>query len=189
MKKTRPVLMSAAAAALLVLALPLGARELAGVTMPDTLAVGGQTLKLNGVGLRKKAIFKVYVGGLYLDTPSTDAAAILARDGAKAVRMQFLRNLRKTQLVDAFREGFDGNAPQKAAAQKTAVDRFLALIPDVKEGETLTLSYTPGKGTSVALGAKELGVVEGREFAEALFSIWLGPKPPSDSLKAAMLGG
>jgi len=41
------------------------AAELAGATLPDTLAVGG-TLKLNGLGLRKKAVFKVYVGGLYL---------------------------------------------------------------------------------------------------------------------------
>ena len=51
------------------------AKELAGVTMPDTLSVGGKTLKLNGLGLRKKAIVKVYVGGLYLETPSKDAAA------------------------------------------------------------------------------------------------------------------
>ncbi len=181
--------MAAAGAALLLVSLPAPARELAGVTMPETLTVGGETLKLNGVGLRKKAIFKVYVGGLYLDSPSKDAAAILARDGAKAVRMQFLRDLRKTQLTDAFREGFEGNAPEKAAAQKGAVDRFLALIPDVREGEILTLAYTPGKGTSVALGERELGILEGREFAEALFSIWLGPKPPSDSLKTALLGG
>ena len=54
------------------------AKELAGATMPDTLTVAGKTLKLNGMGLRKKAIFKVYVGGLYLEAPSKDAAAILA---------------------------------------------------------------------------------------------------------------
>ncbi len=181
--------MATAGAALLLLTPPAAPRELAGVTMPETLTVGGETLKLNGVGLRKKAIFKVYVGGLYLDVPARDPAAILARDGAKAVRMQFLRDLKKTQLVDAFREGFEGNAPEKAAAQKGAVDRFLSLVPDVKEGEILTVAYTPGRGTSVALGEKELGVIEGRDFAGALFAIWLGPKPPSDSLKAAMLGG
>jgi len=42
------------------------AAEPAGATLPDPLAVGGKTLKLNGLGLRKKAVFKVYVGGLYL---------------------------------------------------------------------------------------------------------------------------
>ena len=38
------------------------ARELEGVTLPDTLTAGEKTLKLNGAGLRKKAMFKVYVG-------------------------------------------------------------------------------------------------------------------------------
>ena len=45
------------------------AAELAGVTMPDTDTVEGKTLKLNGLGLRKKMVFKVYVAGLYLETP------------------------------------------------------------------------------------------------------------------------
>src|SRR5262249_60989392 len=48
------------------------AAELAGATLPDTLKAGEKTLKLNGLGLRKKAVFKVYVGGLYLESPSKD---------------------------------------------------------------------------------------------------------------------
>ena len=51
--------------------------ELAGVTLPDTLKAGDRTLKLNGLGLRKKSIVKVYVGGLYLESPSKDAGAVL----------------------------------------------------------------------------------------------------------------
>jgi hypothetical protein len=38
------------------------AGELAGVTLSDTLKAGDKTLKLNGLGLRKRALFKVYVG-------------------------------------------------------------------------------------------------------------------------------
>ena len=66
------------------------------------MSAGEKTLKLNGLGLRKKAIFKVYVGGLYLEAPSKDAAAIVAADAPKAVRMHFLRDLKKTQLTEAF---------------------------------------------------------------------------------------
>jgi len=49
--------------------------EVSGVTLPDTVAFEGKTLKLNGMGLRKKVVFKVYVAGLYLETPTKDAAA------------------------------------------------------------------------------------------------------------------
>ena len=163
------------------------AGELAGVTLPDTLKAGEKTLKLNGLGLRKKAVFKVYVGGLYLESPSKDAGAILAADQAKAIRMHFLRDLTKAQLVEAFQEGFEANVKDQAA-QKGAFDRMLALVPDVKEGSTLTFTYLPVKGTTLSAGNKELGVFEGKGFANAVFTIWLGPKPPSDDLKKGMLG-
>src|SRR6266481_5390714 len=137
------------------------ARELEGATLADTLTAGGKTLKLNGLGLRKKAMFKVYVGGLYLESPSKDAGAILASDQSKAIRLHFLRDLKKGQLVEAFQEGFDANAKDKAA-QKAALDKMLALVPDVKEGSTLTFTYLPGKGTTLQVADKELGVFEGK---------------------------
>jgi hypothetical protein len=163
------------------------AADLAGVTLPDTLSAGDKTLKLNGLGLRKKAIFKVYVGGLYLESPSKDAGTILAADQAKAIRMHFLRDLTKAQLVEAFKEGFEANAKDKAA-QKAAFDKMLALVPDVKEGSTMTFTYVPGKGTTLQVADKELGSFEGKGFADAVFSIWLGSKPPSEDLRKGMLG-
>ena len=189
MKRVPPLAAAAFALSGLVLAArPLAARELAGVNLPDTLSAGDKTLKLNGLGLRKKAIFKVYVGGLYLEAPSKDAAAILAADAPKAVRMHFVRDLKKSQLTDAFSEGFEANAKEKAAAQKAALDRMLALVPDVKVGETMSFVYVPGKGTTLYSGDKALGTFEGKDFADVVFLLWLGPKPPSEDLKKGMLG-
>ena len=37
------------------------------------------------------------------------------------------------------------------------------------------------RGTSV-------GTIEGRDFADALFSVWLGPSPVQDDLKTALTG-
>ena len=189
----RPIVGAASLAAVLLastlslLSLPTLAAELAGATLPDTLKAGEKTLKLNGLGLRKKAVFKVYVGGLYLESPSKDAGAILTSDQPKAIRMHFLRDLTKAQLVEAFQEGFDANV-KDGASQKATFERMLAVIPDVKEGSTLTFTYLPGKGTTVSAGSKELGVFEGKGFADAVFAIWLGPKPPSEELKKGLLG-
>jgi Chalcone isomerase-like len=164
------------------------AAELAGAAFPDTMNAGGNTLKLNGLGLRKKFMFKVYVGGLYLESLSTDADKILATDQARAVRMVFLRDLTRAQLVEGFQNGFAANAKDRAG-QQAAFDRMLALIHDVKEGETLTLAYLPGKGTRLQEGERTLGTFEGSGFARDLFSIWLGPQPPTGDLKAGMLTG
>jgi hypothetical protein len=166
---------------------PALAGQLEGATLADTLQAGEKTLKLNGLGLRKKTMFKVYVGGLYLESPSKDAGAILASDQAKAIRLHFLRDLTKSQLVEAFQEGFEANAKDKAA-QKAAFDKMLALVPGVKAGSTLTFTYVPGKGTTLQVADKELGRFEGKGFADAVFSIWLGSKPPSEDLRKGMLG-
>ena len=177
-----------ALAGVLAEATPAQAREFSGVTMPDTLSTGGKTLKLNGLGLRKKAVFKVYVGGLYLEALSKDPGVILAADTVKAVRMHFVRNVSREQLVDSFKEGFEANAKEKAAAQKANIDKLLGMLSDVKDGEAMTFSYVPGTGTTVSKGDKTIGTIEGKDFADALFALWLGPKPPSDDLKKGMLG-
>ena len=51
----------------------LTAGELKGVKMEDTLDIEGKKLVLNGMALRKKFIFKVYVAGLYLPEKEQDA--------------------------------------------------------------------------------------------------------------------
>ena len=127
------------------------------------------------------------MGGLYLESSSKDAGTILASDQAKAIRMHFLRDLTKAQLVEAFQEGFDANVKDRGP-QKAAFDKMLALVPDAKEGSTLTFTYLPGKGTTLSAGSKDLGIFEGKGFADAVFAIWLGPKPPSEDLKRGMLG-
>jgi hypothetical protein len=185
--RTSRVFAVAFAAALLALAPLARAGELAGVKMPDTMDAGGKTLKLNGMGLRKKAIFKVYVGGLYLETPSKDASVATA-DVAKSMRMQFVRSVGKDKIVEGFREGFEANAKDKAAAQKANVDKLLAALPDVKDGDVVTYTYVPGKGTTVMHGDKELVAIEGKEFGDALFLVWLGPHPPTEDLKKGLLG-
>ena len=176
------------AVGLFTVSMPVAAGELAGAKLPDTLSVGGKTLKLNGLGLRKKMMVKVYVGGLYLEAASKDGAAVLAADAPKAVTMTFLRGIEKAKLVEAYKEGFEANAKEKAAAQKPALDKFLGLVADVKEGSLFTVAYLPGAGTTVLVDGKEAGKFEGKPFADVVFALWLGPKPPSADLQKGMLG-
>jgi hypothetical protein len=82
--------------------------------------------------------------------------AILASDQAKAIRLHFLRDLTKGQLIEAFQEGFEANAKDKAA-QKAAFDKMLALVPDVKAGSTLTFTCLGSKPASEDLKKGMLG--------------------------------
>ena len=172
----------------LALAMPALAKEKAGVNVPETITVEGKSLKLNGVGLRKKAIFKVYVAALYAENTSQDANTFINSDQVKQVKMIMLRDLDQDQIVGAVRDGFEKNNKAKMPALKERLDKFTAAIPDVKKGDTLTLTYAPGKGTSVTSKTGAAMTVEGKDFADALFSVWLGQEPVSDGLKEEMLG-
>ncbi len=165
------------------------AKEVAGVSLPDTATVDGKALKLNGAGLRKKAIFKVYVAGLYLETPAKDAASVISSDQVKRMQLSVLRSLSTAQINEAINEGFEKNSGATLGLLKVRLDRLNAMIPNVEKGDQILLTYVPGKGTVVSAKNAEKGVIEGKDFADALFSVWLGPSPVQADLKTALLGG
>ncbi len=173
----------------LATALPAFAREVAGVTLPDSTTVEGKTLKLNGMGLRKKVVFKVYVGGLYLENPSKDAATVISSDQIKRMQLSVLRSLSTKQVTEAIEEGFEKNSKAQMGALKARLDRLGTMIPDVEKGDQILLTYVPGKGTVVSAKNAEKGVIEGKDFADALFAVWLGPNPVQEDLKKGLLGG
>jgi hypothetical protein len=180
----------AAALALLALASPARAVKVGGVEFQDAIDVDGAKLTLNGAGIRKKFVIKVYAGGLYLAAPSKDADAIVAADAPKRVRMVFLRDVSRKQIMDAYRDGFRANSGGPNLEPLLAkLEKLTPAIPDLKEGAEMFVTYVPGKGTTVAAAGGGAPVtVEGKDFADAMFRNWLGGEPADAGLKEAMLG-
>jgi hypothetical protein len=166
----------------------LYAGTLAGVTLPDTVQARGTPLVLNGMGLRTKYMVKVYVAGLYLEQKSSDPDAIIKSDATKRIVMQFLHRATKSQMADAFNESFTDNTPDAKNALKADVDRFLGQLDTVKPGDQMIFTYIPGTGTIFVLNGGEKLTIPGAAFAQMLFSVWLGPKPPNPDLKKGLLG-
>lgn len=179
---------------LLVLALVAGVTsaawggELAGVTMPDTVEVGDQTLVLNGMGLRKKAIIKVYVAGLYLTEKMKDAESILAADAARRTAMEFRFGVSAVKMCDAWKEGLEKNTSNPSDEVRAKFDILCEYQADMGKGERMVCTYLPGKGTEVKINGEVKGTIEGKDFADALFSCWIGPKPPGEAFKKGLLG-
>jgi len=166
----------------------LHAASLAGVTLPDTIQVGGTTLVLNGMGLRKKFVVKVYVAGLYLEQKSSDPDAIIKANAPKRIVMHFVHGVSKNQLADAFDESFNNNSPDAKKTMKADIDRLLGALEPLNEGDQMVLTYVPGTGTTLAINGKDKLTVATPAFGPVLFSVWLGPKPPNADLKKGLLG-
>lgn len=163
-------------------------RSLKGVTAPVTLDFEGKKLQLNGLGLRTKVVFKVYVGALYLEKTSKDGLEIAASEQVKRIELTFLRGVDGADVAKAISDGFANNAGDALPAIKERIARFEKLIPDVKKGDRLAFTYRPGKGVEVEAGGKAAGAIEGKDFGDALLRVWLGPKPSDKALKDGLLG-
>lgn len=175
---------------LLLSSLPVMAKEIAGVTLAEKSTSGdGVELTLNGAGVRSKLFFKIYVAGLYLEHPAKDAAAVLADTGHRQMQMHFLYDkVEKEKLIAAWTEGFEGNlTPDELKSLAERIGKFNAMFDTVKKGDTIVLDYIPGKGTSVTVAGAAKGVIEGKDFGDALFAIWIGKKPVTEELKKSLL--
>jgi hypothetical protein len=180
---------------LLVAALAFGANgaELEGVKLEDRASAGGQTLQLNGLGLRSRAFFKVYVAGLYLPEKAQAAEAVIGMAGPKRMTLVMLRDVGAEQFSASLLDGLRDNTPEAELARiKPQVDALMAAIQrigEAKKGMIIDLDYAPVSGTALRVnGAAQGAPIEGEAPFRALLRIWLGDKPVSDNLKKALLG-
>lgn len=160
-----------------------------GITVPDTVTVGGQTLVLNGMGLRTKFFFKIYAGALYLPQKANTADAVMAESGPDSILMHMIYSVDKSQFAGAWRDGFKDNNPNMSAALQAGVEKFVTFFSDSKKGDVITLDYIPGQGTQVSWNGKPVGTIPGEEFHQALLRVFIGPHPPTEALKKGLLGG
>ena len=168
------------------------AAEIADVHFEESISLSSveQPLQLNGLGIRYKFFFKIYIAALYVQNPSSDPGRLLASNEARRMTMHFLYDeVERQKLVDGWNEGFENNLDaEQLNALKPRIDRFNALFETMKRGEQIHLDYVPGQGTAVVIRGQLKGQVPGEDFNRALMKIWLGDYPVGDDLKQALLG-
>ena len=175
------------------LSLPAAAAEINGVKFADTVKVGGSDLKLNGLGMRTKVVFKVYAAGLYLTEKKTTPADVMVARGPRRVTLVMMRDLSSEDFGQAFMTGLNNNLSQaeksKIVSQISKFGEIFASIDSLKKGDVLHIDWLPGTGTQTELNGKKVGeAVPDLAFYNAILRIWIGDKPADSSLKPALLG-
>lgn len=93
-------------------------------------------------------------------------------------------NEMKKAILEAFKKSTNGNmAPLKAK-----IDAFVEIFKELRNHDTYDFAYIPGKGVVVSRNGADSSLIEGLDFKEALYGIWLGDKPVQQELKIGMLG-
>lgn len=170
---------------------PASAAECAGVSAPNTVTVDGTKLTLNGQGIREATVFKVdvYVASLYVESRSNNGQKLAASDSPKRLVLSFVRDVDRSDVTDAYKESFKKTAGGKHSALAPKLKKLNSWMSAMEEGDTQTYTYVPGDGLEVKINGKTKGTIEGEDFAEAFFKIWLGANPPNEGLQRGLLGG
>ncbi len=167
------------------------AADVGGVKLDDKTNVGGQELVLNGAGIRTRAVFKVYVGSLYVPAKTANLEGVLARE-PRRIQLNLLRDLSGDQLSDAVNDGLkESNSPADVEAAKGQTEQFISIVKamgPLKEGSVISIDFVEG-ATRIGFNGASKGMVPGEAFNRALTKIWIGDNPVQSDLKKAMLGG
>jgi len=183
--------------ALMVGLSPLGLqaqpKDIAGIKLDNPVEVAGSKLALNGAGVRYKAVFPVYVAGLYLSQKAGTPEEVLAAPGPKRISITMLRSIDSAELGKLFTRGVEDNAPRGEMSKLVpGLLRMGQIFSDQKtlsKGDNFVIDWIPGTGTVITVKGKPQGEpFKEPEFFNALLKIWLGPNPADWKLKDAMLG-
>ena len=191
MKKLVTVLVSLSLIVVFSLSAQAGSIEVEGVMLPETLEVGEHELVFNGAGKRSRWMMSVYVSALYLTEPSSNAREIIESDEAKAITLRITSDrITRERMINNIEEGFELATGGNTSAIRAPIDQLLSAFDrEIEDGDWVELLYLPERGVLVRHNDEEVGQVKGEpEFREALFAIWLGEDPGSETLKKEMLG-
>lgn len=185
----RPLLAALAfAAATAHVSFAAAATNVAGMTFDDTLNVAGQTLVLNGTGVRTRLLSKVYAMGLHVSQRANDAGTLQNHAGSERIRIVTLRDLSAEQFVEGLKKNHTAEA---LAALEPALGAFRKGMLEIKDApaNTEVLIESWNGITRLTVAGKRRGEdIADERFFPALLHIWIGDVPADAKLKQNLLG-
>ncbi|QNM98205.1 chalcone isomerase family protein [Chitinimonas koreensis] len=182
-----------AAGLLLAAGLPR-AQEIAfdGARFEAARSLGGDTLLCNGVGKRTILFFDAYHAALYAGARYADFDALRQADQPRILELRLLRDAPLSLLEKVVTDGIRDNAPPGALPGLQARTQMLLAtmraVRSLNKGDVLEIVYTGG-ATHLKINQARVGAdIAGKDFNDALLSIWLGAHPIDSGLKRQLLG-
>ena len=135
-----------------------------------------------------RVFFKLYDAALYA-APEVEIEKILAAETSFRLQFRYLREIEKSIILESSAKMLEKNlSPDELAQIADRVDRINQAYKTVRDGDRSSLTFIPGRGTSLRINGKSVTMIEGEDFAKLYFKIWLGEQPISLPLRESLLG-
>ncbi len=157
------------------------------VEFPDQFKAEEQVLPLRGWGIKKYFMFRVFLAAFYLGEAVRPEDSL--SDVPKRLEIHYFLPVPGEQLAAETRRMIaESISPQAFGKIRKRLDVMDKYFVDLKPGDCYGLTYIPGKGTQFHYNGRLMGVIEGADFAFAVFTIWVGTRPLDRFLRAKLLG-
>jgi len=166
-------------------------RVVGGIELAEKVHVSNAVMTLNGAGVRSKFFIDLYVGSLFLATPGSAAAEIIAADSPMMIQLDIIsERITSENMTEAILEGFENSTGDNTQPLQAEINEFMAVFSEaIHIGDRFQLIHLPDQGMLINKNEKQIAQMpKNMAFKQALFGIWLSDKPAQSSLKKGMLG-
>lgn len=135
-----------------------------------------------------RMFFKLYDAALFSRASSNNDQILNAETNFR-LQFRYLRKIDKSIILESSEKMLQKNLSAAELDQiQERMNVLNAAYRSVDEGDRSSLTYIPGKGTTLRINGEQITTIAGQDFAALYFKIWLGEKPISQSLKGHLLG-
>ena len=165
--------------------------DVSGVSLDETVTVGGVPVHLNGAGYRKRGYFKIDVTAVYLQQKQTSLEAIENAPGVKRVQLVIQQDVTGSQASRYFLIDFEASATPaefaKLITEVSQVGDIYSSLPKIKKGDVVTMDWIPGKGLIATLNGAVLTphgsatpYMNSELLARVMLRMYIGGKTPAE---------
>ncbi|MEO0508468.1 MAG: chalcone isomerase family protein [Verrucomicrobiota bacterium] len=174
---------------LILLLVTTTSSALAGAMFPKQIEALDQNFqKLGEYRYVYRMFFRLYEAALFTE-PGASAEEVLRAETAFHLQFRYLRKIDKAIILKSADRMLEKNlSPKEKSAIAARVDTINEAYTTVRKGDRSSLTYEPGVGTTLMINDKPVVTIEGRDFAQLYFRIWLGEQAISKSLRKNLLG-
>lgn len=165
--------------------------EIQGVSVPPRAQVGGETLQLNGAGLRTFTLLmvpiKIYVASFYTPMAIRTASSAMNAVGPMQFDFTFLRAVGQSDVTKAWTSQFAQSVSYTYPGYQKDRDAFIAMFGPL---QSMGMEQVQMVGTNTLVYDSGIlkGSIPGRDFQKSFLSLWFGSNPVATELQSALLG-
>lgn len=150
-------------------------------TLAFAAAPGGME-KVGSASLHK-LVFHVYDATLYAPGGTYDPTK------KHALELTYQMDFTSKEIVDRSISEIRHAQKIPADQEKQWRAELSKVIPDVKDGDTIRATATPGKSIAFTHNGKATGTLTDTTLVDPFMNIWLGPKTNEPTLRRKLTGG